>query len=166
LRLGAGLALWTGRLPGLAPGALARAALASKRVSLAADIGFFPPQHAGIRGSEAGGELWLATAGPKLGFAFTSGVARVVPHLGLELQWVRGTGSGVEHPSRAQALLLSAEVGARVGLVLSPRWEAFTEGAFSVLAWRPGFVLDRLGEVFRPERYGLRFGLGAEWRAW
>jgi hypothetical protein len=153
-------------MPGLAPGALVRVGVARNRFSLSVDLGVFPPQHAGIAGSEAGGDLWLASAGPKLGYAFSSGSARVVPQVGLELQWVRGTGSGVEHPSSAQALLLSAEAGVRAGLVLSPRWNAFAEGAVSVLAWRPGFVLDGVGEVYRPNRLGSRFGLGAEWRGW
>ena len=166
LRFSAALALWTGRLPGLAPGAMVRASVVRKRLSLSADLGFFPPQHAGITGSEAGGELWLASAGSKLGYAFTSDSATLVPQLGLELQWVRGAGSGVEHPSSAQALLVSVEAGGRAGLVLSRHWNAFAEGAVSVLAWRPGFVLDRIGDLYRPDRVGLRFGLGGEWRAW
>lgn len=166
LRLGAALSLWTGRLPGVAPGALARVSVARRRLSLSVDVGFFPPRHAGIAGSEAGGELWLASVGPKLGYALAAGAASIVPQVGLEAQWLRGTGAGIEHPSSAQALLLSAEAGARASLVLSSRWNAFAEGAVSVLAWRPRFVLDRVGEVHRPDRSGLRFGLGAEWRAW
>lgn len=166
LRFGVGLALWAGRLPGLAPGVLARVSLGRQRASLSADVGFFPPQHAGIAGSEAGGELWLASVGPKLGYAFAVGSASVTPQLGLELQWVRGEGSGVENPSSAQAMLLGVEGGTRVGLRLSKSWHSFAEGAASMLVWRPRFVLNGVGEVHQPERLGLRFGLGAEWRAW
>ena len=166
LRLGAGLALWTGRLPGLAPGAQAHVSLGRARASLSLDLGFFPPQHAGIAGSEAGGALWLASAGPKLGYALLLGAASVTPHLGAELQLVRGSGSGVENPSSAQAVLVGVEAGTRVGLQLAKSWQGYAEGAVSGLVWRPRFVLDGVGQVHQPERLGLRFGLGAEWRAW
>jgi hypothetical protein len=166
LRLGAGFALWTGRLPGLAPGAQAHVSVAREHASLSLDLGFFPPQHAGIAGSEAGGELWLASVGPKLGYGFAVGAASVTPRLGAELQLVRGAGSGVENPSGAQALLLGVEAGARVGLQLAKSWQGFAEGAVSALIWRPRFVLEGVGQVHQPERVGLRFGLGAEWRAW
>lgn len=166
LRLGAGLALWTGRLPGLAPGAQAHVTVAREQASLSLDLGFFPPQHAGIAGSEAGGELWLASVGPKLGYGFAVGAASVTPRLGAELQLVRGAGSGVENPSSAQAVLLGVEAGTRVGLQLSKSWQGVAEGAVSALIWCPRFVLEGVGQVHRPERLGLRFGLGAEWRAW
>jgi hypothetical protein len=132
---------------------------------LSLDLGFFPPQHAGIAGSEAGGELWLVSAGPKLGYTFAVGAASVTPRLGAELQFVRGEGSGVENPSSAQAVLVGGEAGTRVGLRLAKGWQGFAEGAVSALIWRPRFVLDGVGQVHQPERLGLRFGLGAEWRA-
>lgn len=166
LRLGAGLALWTGRLPGLAPGPQAHVSLARARASLSLDVGFFPPQHAGIAGSEAGGELWLASVGPKLGYGFTVGAASLTPRLGAELQLVRGSGSGVENPSSAQAVLVGVEAGTRVGLQLAKSWQGYADGAVSALIWRPRFVLEGVGQVHQPERLGLRFGLGAEWRAW
>jgi hypothetical protein len=165
LRLGAALALWAGRLPGVAPGGQAYVSLGRERASLSLDLGFFPPQHAGIAGSEAGGELWLASAGPKLGYAFPVGAASITPRLGAELQFVRGAGSGVENPSSAQAVLVGVEAGTRVGVQLAQGWQGFAEGAVSALIWRPRFVLDGVGQVHQPERLGLRFGLGAEWRA-
>ena len=166
LRLGAGLALWARRLPGLAPGAQGHVSLGRGRASLSLDLGFFPPQHAGIAGSEAGGELWLASAGPKLGYAIVLGAASVTPRLGAELQLLQGSGSGVENPSSAQAVLVGVEAGARVSLELAKSWQGYAEGAVSALVWRPRFVLDGVGQVHQPERLGLRFGLGAEWRAW
>ena len=62
-------------------------------------------------------------------------------------------------------LLVGVEAGTRVGVRLAQGWHGFAEGAVSALIWRPRFVLEGVGQVHQPERLGLRFGLGAEWRA-
>ena len=57
-----------------------------------------------------------------------------------------------------------AASGGRAALPLSANWAIFGQGLFSALVARPRFVLDGVGELYRPPAWGLRFSLGAEWR--
>jgi hypothetical protein len=128
------------------------------------NIGFFPERHAGIAGASAGGDLELGSLGTDVGYSFAFESMGVTPLGGLELDWLHGSGSGVTRPGSADLLLIGLEAGGRVGLGISRSWTVFGQGLVSVLVQRPRFVLDGIGEVFRPEPWGLRFGLGAEWR--
>lgn len=161
---GAELALSSGRLPGVSPGAVLHGGLSGRSLLWQLNLGFFPERHAGVAGSSAGGELQLGSLGTDVGYVFVLNGARVTPLAGIELAWLHGSGSGVTQPGSADLLLVGFEAGARLGLGVSRSWTVFGQGLGSVLAQRPRFVLDGIGEVFRPEPWGLRFGLGAEWR--
>lgn len=161
---GAELALWNRRLPGVSPGVVVHGGLTGRSWLWLLNVGFFPERHAGVAGSSAGGDLELGSLGTNVGYAFAFGSVRVTPLAGVELDWLHGSGSGVTQPGSADLLLIGFEGGARLGLAISRSWSVYGQGHLSVLAQRPRFVLDGIGEVFRPEPWGLRFGLGAEWR--
>lgn len=164
-RASAAFALWIRRLPGTAPGLLARAGVARARGWAVASFGFFPNQRARVPQQSAGGDLSLLTSGIELGFVtLDAQLVEVSPLLGAELEWVRGSGTGVTDPSDANLLLLSFAAGGHAALRLTPQWALFAEGAFSALAARPRFVLGGVGQVYRPDAWGLRVGVGAEWR--
>jgi hypothetical protein len=128
------------------------------------NLGFFPARHASVAGSTAGGELALISVGPELGYAFVWSGFEASPLLDLDLEWLRGSGSGIAHPADADLLLLGVGGGVRVALRPSPSWALVGHGMLSVLAARPRFVLEGIGPVYRPPSWGLRLGLGAEWR--
>ncbi|HVY32311.1 MAG TPA: hypothetical protein VHB79_37500 [Polyangiaceae bacterium] len=161
---GAELGLLNRRLPGVSPGALVHGGIAGRSWLWLLSVGFFPARHAGIAGSAAGGDLELGSLGTDVGYSFAFQSLGVTPLAGVELDWLHGSGSGVARPASADLLLIGFEAGARVGLGVSRSWTVLGQGLVSVLAQRPRFVLDGLGEVFRPEPWGVRFGLGAEWR--
>jgi len=161
---GAELALWTRRLPGVSPGVVVHGGLSRRSWSWLLNIGFFPERHARVAGSSAGGDLELGSLGTHMGYAIALGNSRLTPLAGVELDWLHGSGSGVTQPGTANLLLIGFEGGARWGFGVSRSWTLYGQGQLSVLAQRPRFVLDGIGEVFRPERWALRFGLGAEWR--
>jgi hypothetical protein len=161
---GAELALWNRRLPGVSPGVVLHGGLSGRSWLWLLDAGFFPERHAGVAGSSAGGDLELGSLGTNVGYAFAFSSVRVTPLAGVELDWLHGSGSGVSQPGSADLLLIGFGGGARLGLSVSRSWTVYGQGQLSVLAQRPRFVLDGIGEVFRPEPWGLRFGLGAEWR--
>jgi hypothetical protein len=162
--VGASLAAWSGRLPGLSPGALAHVATDDGRWLLLAELGFFPSRHAEVDGAAAGGDLLMASGGGQLGYILRFGRAAVAPIAGVELEWAHGAGSGVDHPDSADALLVAFQGGARLSLEVSRAWGLIGTVQFSTLANRPRFVLDGIGPVFQPDPWGLRFGVGAEWR--
>jgi hypothetical protein len=164
-RASAALALWARRLPGTAPGLLARAGFARARGWAVASFGFFPERHASIPRQSGGGDLSLLTTGIEVGFvALDAHLVEVSPVLGTELEWVRGSGTGVTDPADAHLLLLGFAAGGRAALRLTSQWALCAEGAFSALVARPRFVLEGVGQVYRPEPWGLRVGVGAEWR--
>jgi hypothetical protein len=164
-RASAAFALWARRLPGTAPGLLARAGVARARGWAGASFGFFPERHASVPGQRAGGDLSLLTTGIEVGFvALDAQRVEVSPVLGAELEWVRGSGVGVTDPAEADLLFLGVTAGGRADLRLTSQWALCAEGAFSALVARPRFVLEGVGQVYRPEPWGLRVGVGAEWR--
>jgi hypothetical protein len=118
-----------------------------------------------VPGQRAGGDLSLLTTGVEVGFvALDAQLVEISPVLGAELEWVRGSGTGITDPTDASLLLLGFAAGGRAALRLTSQWALFAEGAFSALAARPRFVLQGVGQVYRPEAWGLRVGVGAEWR--
>jgi hypothetical protein len=163
-RAGAALAIWTRRLPGTAPGAVLTAGMGRSGWWALGNVGFFPGRRASVAGSSAGGNLSLLSVGPELGYAITLGRVEALPLVSLDLQWLRGSGRGVEYPTDAELLLVSLGGGARAGVRLSPSFALFGQALISALARRPRFVLEGIGPVYQPHAWGLRFSLGAEWR--
>lgn len=165
-RAGAAFAVWSRRLPGMAPGVLAQAGISRGAGFALACLGFFPARHATVPEKSAGGDLSLFSFGAEAGYAVAVVPERfeLSPVLGGELDWVRGVGTGVAHPAHGSLLLVGLSGGARAALRLSPGWVVFGQGLISALVARPRFVLDGVGELYRPPAWGLRFGLGAEWR--
>ena len=163
--VGASASAWANRLPGLAPGVLAHGGIVVGPWLGLAQLGFFPERHASRSESGAGGDFRLASAGAELGHLFDLGRLRLGPSAGAEAQWVHGSGTGVENPSDADVVLLSLQAGVKASVPLSRAWSLSASGIFSLLANRPRFVLDAIGPVFQPERWGVRFGVGAEWRS-
>jgi len=166
LRAGAAFAVWGQRLPGVAPGALAHAGISRRAGWAVATFGAFPARHASVAGAAAGGDLSLFSFGAEVGYtiALAPKGFEVSPLVGGELDWVRGAGTGVAHPGDGSLLLVGLSGGGRAALPLSASWAIFGQGLFSALVARPRFVLDGVGELYRPPAWGLRFSLGAEWR--
>lgn len=163
--LGASASVWVNRLPGPTPGVLAQGGVGVGPWLGLGQLGFFPERHASLNGSRAGGDFRLASAGAELAHLFALGRVRLGPSAGAELQWVHGSGTGVKNPTDADVMLISLQAGVRASVPISPSWSLGTSGVFSWLANRPRFVLDAIGPVFQPERWGVRFGVGAEWRS-
>lgn len=167
LRVHAGLsvALTAGRLPGKAFGSVLHAGVSRRSWLWLAELGFHPERQATVAGSGAGGDLSMLGLSTGAGYLVDLEPMAVGPVLGVEVGWLRGSGTGVQNPTRADVLLLSAHAGARYALTLSHEWALTAAGAFSALANRPRFVLDGIGPVYQPERWGWRLGVGAEWRS-
>lgn len=163
--VGASASAWANRLPGLSPGVLVHGGVAVGPWLGLAQLGFFPERHASRSDSGAGGDFRLASAGAELAHLFDLGRLRLGPSAGAEAQWVHGSGTGVENPSDADVVLISLQAGVKASVSLSRSWSLTTSGVFSLLANRPRFVLDAIGPVFQPERWGARFAVGAEWRS-
>lgn len=166
LRAGAAFAVWGRRLPGVAPGVVAHAGISRSAGFAVAVLGFFPARHATVPGTSAGGELALFSFGAEAGYAVAVAPQRfeLSPVVGAELDWVAGAGTGIDHPADGNLLLVALSGGGRAALHLSPSWAVFGQGVVSALVARPRFVLDGVGELYRPPAWGLRFSLGAEWR--
>jgi hypothetical protein len=160
--LGASFALGLGALPGVAPGVGAEGGLAFERLSLRAQLSYFPEQQAAVTDT-TGGELSLGVAGVRAVYALTGGAANVALTGGVSLGWMHGTGTGVLNRDSGDALLLAFVPGARGAFALSPSFSLTLDAALTVAVNRPRFVLEGLGEVYRPPTLGARFGLGAEW---
>lgn len=164
LQLGAAMALWAGRLPGVAPGVVVQGGGARRAFGVLAELGYFPRRPATLPESDAGGDFWMASFGSHAAYAILEHALRVELFAGLELQLVRGTGAGVRNPQTADVVLVGAQAGSRAALRLSTAWALFFQGSLSVLAERPQFVLDDIGPVHRPAPLAGRLALGAEWR--
>jgi hypothetical protein len=162
--LGASFALWTGRLPGAAPGASVEAGAALGRIGLTAELGFFPEQHAeGPDGT--GGDLWMATAGARASYRLNERGPALLPFAGFSLSWLHGVGTNVENEASGDAGVVSLEPGLRVAYPLWEHLSLFGEGLLSIALNQPRFVLDGIGEVYAPSRLAGRFGVGLAWGA-
>lgn len=162
---GLSVALTAGRLPGKAFASVLHAGVSRRSWLWLAELGFHPERQASVAGSRAGGDLSMLGLSTGAGYLLDLEPMAVGPVAGVEIGWLRGTGTGVQNPTRAGVLLLSAHAGARYALTLSREWALTAAGAVSALANRPRFVLDGIGPVYQPERWGWRLGVGAEWRS-
>jgi hypothetical protein len=164
LRGGATFAAWSRRLPGLAPGIAAHAGMASRHWVVLGELGFFPPRHASVPASAAGGDLFMASGGGQLGYLWQLHRLGLGPIAGAELQWLHGEGANVDAPQSADVMLVSVQAGARVSLVFSRSWALVAGAAVALPVNRPRFVVDGVGPVHRPDAWGVRFGFGVEWQ--
>jgi hypothetical protein len=164
LRGGATFAGWSGRLPGLAPGIAAHAGVSSGTWLVLGELGFFPPRHASVDDSAAGGDVFMASGGGQLGYVLQLDGLELGPTAGAELQWLHGEGANVDHPRSADVMLVSVQAGARVSLVFSRSWAIAAGAALARLVNHPRFVVDGVGPVHRPDAWGIRFGVGVEWQ--
>ena len=156
-------ALGLGRLPGVAIGGVLEGGIAIERLSLRAQVGYFPPQHAAVTDS-AGGDVSLVSAGARGVYGL---LGRGAPILGLSagmsFGWLHGTGTGVANKESGDALVIGVEPGVRAGYALTASFALVADATLVLSLNRPRFVLEDLGEVFQPPRFAAQFGLGAEW---
>lgn len=159
---GASAVLGLGRLPGAAFGVRAHGGVAIERFELRAGLEYFPERYASATPT-TGGDLSLGTVGLHAAYALAAGALTFAPSGGVAFGWLHGAGDGVANPASGDAFLVGLEPGLRASYALSPSWALVTDAALHFALNRPGFVLDEIGEVYRPARVGARFGLGAEW---
>ena len=165
-RVSVSAAAWSRRLAGTSAGVLAQGGVSRAHGWLLATLGYFPSRHTSVAGATAGGDLSLLSGGLEVGYGvdLNPSSLEVSPLVAAELEWVRGSGSGVEHPADAELLLLGLGAGGRASLRVTRSWLVVAQVVFSVLPRRPRFVLQGVGEVYRPEPWGLRLSFGVEWR--
>jgi hypothetical protein len=153
-------ATWFGRLPGVAPGGMIQGALWLEHWIITPALGFFPAQH--VTKDGRGGDLWMGTAEADLGYQVFG--RALAPFVGVELDRMHGVGTNVQNPSSGEAWELGFHAGLRCSYRLrGPIW-LLAQGRLSLLATRPSFVLDPVGELYRPSQVGGSIGLGAEFR--
>lgn len=163
LHVGLSFAIAAGRMPGKAAAGVLHAGVSLRSWLWLAELSAGPEQRANAPGSAAGGDLGLLGLGAGVAYLLDLEPMTVGPAGGLELGWLRGTGTGVENPTSADALLLGFHAGLRCTVALSRELALLTWAAGSISANRPRFVLDGIGTVHQPDRWGWRLGVGMEW---
>jgi hypothetical protein len=163
LHAGLGLAIATGRMPRKALGGVLHIGLARRSWLWLAELSAAPEQRANAAGSAAGGDIRLLGLSTGMAYMIDFEPMSFGPMGGVELGWLHGSGNGVDNPARADALLLGLQAGFRYALGLSREWALLASATGSMLANRPRFVLDGIGPVYQPERWGARLGVGVEW---
>lgn len=163
LTLAAAAALWVGRLPGAAPGALLRAAFTLDALVFGIETGYFPAQRA-TQGSFAG-DLSLTMTSGSLGYALFDGL--LTPYAGFEVDLIHGVGANLDRPSSGSVWLLGIDAGARFSYPAQNWLRVAVAGQISALAEQARFHVEPSNsELFRPRRVGLLVGLGAEVRVY
>jgi hypothetical protein len=160
LAVGALGALALGRLPGVAPGGALRAALAQHRLVFALELGFFPAQR--VVKEAVSADLSFATLGGSFGYALFDDL--LTPYAGLEIAVLRGVGKQVEQPESHAVWLLGVDAGLRLTYPAQRAFRLLAGAQLSILAEQARFYVQPNTELFRPERLGAQFGLGAELR--
>jgi len=158
--LGALGAVWAGRLPGVAPGAVLRGAVALDQWIVALEGGWFPPEH--VVNQSLGADLSLLTVGGSLGYSLFDGL--LTPYAGLELDRLHGRGTHVTEPASGTVWLLGFDGGLRFAYPVRASLRIVLGGHISILQEQARFHVEPNMELFRPERVGAEFGLGAELR--
>jgi hypothetical protein len=149
--------LWLGRLPGVAPGVGAFATLALNRFELGLSGSYFPSERA--EQGNLGGDISLASGQATLGYALFGGT--LTPLLGVEFDWLRGSGTGAPPKNTNSVNVLAADLGLRARYTLRRPVRVFAQGFASVPFERPRFLREDQS-VFTVEAVGGSFGLGAE----
>jgi len=157
---GAAGAIWLGRLPGAAPGVVARGSLSRGEWGFGLELGLFPAERVAQR--SVSGDLSLATLAGTFGYALFDDV--LTPYAGVELDLLHGIGRQVDVPASGNVWLLGFDAGLRVSYGVHRSLRLFADGHGSVLAEQARFLVQPNTELFRPSRIGAQFGLGAELR--
>lgn len=110
--------------------------------------------------SEASVELWLLSVGALAGWQFSVATVGVGTHAGLDWTRAAGRGEGISDPEQANIHWLSAQMGATAMLSVSEH-VAVGSGVFGLVPLaRPGFTVEGVGEVYRPQPVGIRAYVG------
>ncbi|HEY2409847.1 MAG TPA: hypothetical protein VGI10_27765 [Polyangiaceae bacterium] len=149
--------LWLARLPGVAPGVGAFATLALNRLELGLGGSYFPSERA--EKDNLGGDISLVSGRVTLGYELLGGA--LTPLLGVEFDWLRGSGTGAPPKQANSVNVLAADLGLRVRYTVRRPVRVFAQGYASVPFERPRFLRDDLS-VFTLQPVGGSFGLGAE----
>ncbi len=157
--------LGVGHLPGpaLALGGAAR--VRWRRVGVAAFGHTWFERSADADGaSNKGGDFWAVDGGAALELGIVTRRVLVDALGGVEFDYLRGHGWGVDVRSQASAVWIAPLVGGRLALPISRH----VYGAVSAYAAFPSsrreFVLDEIGPVFRPAWLNGRLAFSLGWR--
>ncbi len=142
---------WFGALPRVAPTIGFDVVLPARR-ALRGELGVLaiPRQRTAVA-TDAGAQLWLATAIVRACFAPAVGRVRPMGCAGFAVGAIggRGRGSAVMRPGDVVQAWASASAAAGLGIALGRRIELFARAEGHVHARRPGFHLDAIGTVHR-----------------
>ncbi|MFO0627251.1 MAG: hypothetical protein U0325_16700 [Polyangiales bacterium] len=159
-RVGAGLRLDVGMMPGVALGPGLTADVGGPHASLSLDLAWLPTQEGPFDPRRGGRfEAWTAAL---------SGCARwsvrrwtAGPCAGLEAGALRAEGYGVSNPARAWEPWIAARTGGFVELAIAGPLRVVVRLAARIPLRRAAFVLEGVGAVHQPSALGLVADLGA-----
>jgi hypothetical protein len=130
-------------------------------LSLTLAASAMPPQSAPVpKSPDARVELWLLSLGALAGWQ--TGFEQFGFGLRAGVDWTRASGRGVEvsDPKQGHVHWLSAQLGGTGTLALTEHVD-LGSGIFGLVPLaRPGFTLEELGEVYRPQPFGIRAYFG------
>jgi hypothetical protein len=109
----------------------------------------------------AGGRIFLMSfAAAPCGALSSAGAVRLRACLPVEVQRLRASGYGVDHPATASRFEFVVGAELAPGLRLSPRWELIAPLRLGIALLRPEFYLEGVDSVFRASALQGRAGVG------
>lgn len=155
------LAADAGDLPQTGLGVMAGAAVRRRALRLAATLAWMPSRDS-VPTAGRGGRFQLAAGAADACFAPGRGSWTVLGCLGGELGAYWATGLEVQRPESRTTFWRAGRASLGAALALSSALSLLVQGT-AIVPWpRPGFVVDGMNLVYRPEAVALRVGAGID----
>jgi hypothetical protein len=133
-------------------------------ISIEGSVAYFFPRSRDVGGTfeTRGGKFDLATVGARGCYALVTRGIELSPCLGGEFGTVRGWAFGVDEPSQGKGLWLAATAGGLARWRVAPWFGAVAEGGVALPVFRPEYVIDNVGVVYRSNFIAYRGLVGVE----